>query len=165
MYNATLKGIGENLHYVTWHTFVSSTPREGWEANYQPIKSDVFHWYHVNTDIYLKVLRIKHRLNTVTCVFVEQSDYSFNTISVNIMAVSFIGGNPRISQSCRPELVASNWQTLSHIVGCSEYTSPWAGFKLTTFMLIGTDYIGYCKSNYHMIRTTSAPVQQRAIVI
>ena len=30
------------------------------------------------------------------------------------------------------------------------------GFKLTT-LVIGTDCIGSCKSNYHKITTTSAP--------
>jgi hypothetical protein len=36
------------------------------------------------------------------------------------------------------------------------YTSPWAGFQLTTLVVIGTDYIGSCKSNYHTITTTTA---------
>jgi hypothetical protein len=29
----------------------------------------------------------------------------------------------------------------------------WAGFKLTTLVVIGTDCIGSCKSNYHIITT------------
>ena len=33
----------------------------------------------------------------------------------------------------------------------------WAGFGLTTFMVIGTDCIGSYKSNYHTITTTTAP--------
>jgi hypothetical protein len=37
---------------------------------------------------------------------------------------------------------------------CIEYTSPWVGFELTTSVVIGTDYIGSYKSNYHMITTT-----------
>ena len=32
------------------------------------------------------------------------------------------------------------------------------GFELTTLVVIGTDYIGSCKSNYHTITTTMAPV-------
>ena len=35
-----------------------------------------------------------------------------------------------------------------------EYTSPWAGFKLTTLVMIDTDCIGIYKYNYHM---TTAP--------
>jgi hypothetical protein len=32
-----------------------------------------------------------------------------------------------------------------------------AGFKLTTLVVIGTDCIGSCKSNYHTITTMTAP--------
>ena len=31
----------------------------------------------------------------------------------------------------------------------------WAGFKLTTLVVIGTDCIGSCKSNYHTITATT----------
>jgi len=41
---------------------------------------------------------------------------------------------------------------------CFQYTSPWAGFELTILVVIGTDYIGSCKSNYHMITTTTVPL-------
>jgi hypothetical protein len=33
----------------------------------------------------------------------------------------------------------------------------WAGFELTTSVLIGTDCTGSCQSNYHTITTTTAP--------
>ena len=33
------------------------------------------------------------------------------------------------------------------------YTSPWSLFELTTSVVIGTDCIGSCISNYHMITT------------
>ena len=33
----------------------------------------------------------------------------------------------------------------------------WVGFKLTMKVVIGTDFIGSCKSNYHTIMTTTAP--------
>ena len=29
---------------------------------------------------------------------------------------------------------------------CIAYTPPWAGFKITTLVVIGTDYIGSCKA-------------------
>jgi hypothetical protein len=32
-----------------------------------------------------------------------------------------------------------------------------SGFKLTTLVVIGSDGVGYCKSNYYMIMTTMAP--------
>jgi hypothetical protein len=33
---------------------------------------------------------------------------------------------------------------------------PWVGFELTTLLVIGTDSIGSCKSNYHMITASSS---------
>jgi hypothetical protein len=48
------------------------------------------------------------------------------------------------------EEVARHWQTLSHKL-IMLYTSPWSIFELTTSVVIGTDCIGNCKSNYHMI--------------
>jgi hypothetical protein len=41
---------------------------------------------------------------------------------------------------------------LYHLLLC---TSPWVGFERTTSMVIGTDCIGSCKSNYHTITATT----------
>jgi hypothetical protein len=38
------------------------------------------------------------------------------------------------------------------------YTSPWSRFELTTSVVIGTYCIDSCKSNYHAITTTTAPI-------
>ena len=38
------------------------------------------------------------------------------------------------------------------------YTSPSSRFELTTSVVIGTDCIGSCKSNYHMMMDTTAPL-------
>ena len=38
------------------------------------------------------------------------------------------------------------------------YTSPWSRFELTTSVVIGTDCIGSCKSNYHTIMAMTAPI-------
>ena len=38
------------------------------------------------------------------------------------------------------------------------YTSPWAGFELSTSVTIGTNCIGGCKSNHHTITTTTSPL-------
>jgi hypothetical protein len=43
---------------------------------------------------------------------------------------------------------------LNHIM---LYTSPWAGFELTTLMVIDTDCIGSYESKYNMITTTVVP--------
>jgi hypothetical protein len=37
------------------------------------------------------------------------------------------------------------------------YTSPWSRFELTPSVVIGTDCIGSCKSNYHTITATMPP--------
>jgi hypothetical protein len=34
----------------------------------------------------------------------------------------------------------------------------WAGFERTASVVIGTDYIGSYKPNYHTITTTAAPI-------
>ena len=41
----------------------------------------------------------------------------------------------------------------------------WAGFELTTFVMIGTDCIGSYKSNYHTIMTTTVPFKKKIITI
>ena len=40
------------------------------------------------------------------------------------------------------------------------YTLSWSRFELTTSVVIGTDGIGSCKSNYHTITVTTAPICQ-----
>jgi hypothetical protein len=42
-------------------------------------------------------------------------------------------------------------------VNNSFYTSPWSRFELATSVVIGTDCIGSCKSNYHTITAMMAP--------
>jgi hypothetical protein len=52
--------------------------------------------------------------------------------------------------------VASHWQTLSH-KNVMLYTLSRSRFELTTSVVIDTDCIGSCKSNYHTIMATTAP--------
>ena len=40
---------------------------------------------------------------------------------------------------------------------CIEYTSTLEGFELVTLLVLDTDCIGSCKSNYHTVMTTTAP--------
>ena len=47
-------------------------------------------------------------------------------------------------------------QTLSHYV---KYTSIFKGIKFTSSVVIGTDCIGSCKSNYHTIQGHDSPLQ------
>jgi len=44
-----------------------------------------------------------------------------------------------------------------HIYHIMLYTSHWSKFELTTLVVINTDCIGSCKSNYHMIMAMTAP--------
>jgi hypothetical protein len=37
------------------------------------------------------------------------------------------------------------------------YISPWKGFELTTLVVLDTDCIGSCKSNYYKITTSTLP--------
>ena len=45
------------------------------------------------------------------------------------------------------------------------YTSPWSRFELTTSVVIGTDCIGSCKTNYHTITATMAPCMKDNLFI
>jgi hypothetical protein len=60
--------------------------------------------------------------------------------------------------------VASHWQTSSHIIEnhksseIIKYTWSWTEFELTTWVVIYTDCTGSCKSIYHTITTTTAPI-------
>ena len=68
------------------------------------------------------------------------------------MAVSFIGGgNWR-----KPPICRKSRDKLYHIMLYRVHLAC-AGFELTTLVVIGTDYTGSCKSNYHTITTSTAP--------
>jgi hypothetical protein len=45
------------------------------------------------------------------------------------------------------------------------YTLPWSRFKLTTSVVMGTNCIGNCKSNYHMITAMTAPILKNIGII
>jgi hypothetical protein len=51
----------------------------------------------------------------------------------------------------------SHWKTLSRNIVSSTHLHT-VGFKLATLVVIGTDCIGSCKSNYHTITTRTDPV-------
>ena len=77
---------------------------------------------------------------------------TFNNISViSCCSVLLVEETEEPGENHRS--AASHWQTLSHNVVHLER----AGFELTTLVVIGTDCIGSCKSNYHAITTTTAP--------
>jgi hypothetical protein len=54
--------------------------------------------------------------------------------------------------------IIKSWLFKEKNLCCIECTLPWAGFELTTLMVIGTDCINSCKSNYHTTTTTTVPL-------
>ena len=79
-----------------------------------------------------------------------------STIFQFFVTVNFIGGGNRSTlrkpPTCRKSL--TNFITQC----CIQYTLPWAGFKLVTLVVIGSDCTGSSKSNCHTITTMTAPV-------
>jgi hypothetical protein len=51
--------------------------------------------------------------------------------------------------------VTSHWQTVSQNVVSSAHRNDWNSYIV--LVLIGTDWMGSCKSNHHMIKNTTAP--------
>ena len=87
--------------------------------------------------------------NILVCSVVFNATNSISVVSWrSVLLVDKIGGP---GENHRP--VASYWQTWSHNV----VHLAWSRFVLATSVLIGTDCIGSCKSNYHTITATTTP--------
>jgi hypothetical protein len=56
-----------------------------------------------------------------------------------------------------PEKTTDLSQVTDNIYYIMLYTSPWSRFEFTTSVVIDTDCIGSCKSNYCTIMTTTTP--------
>jgi hypothetical protein len=107
------------------------------------------------TRLYLYNVYQKHGGYLISLFFVCLIVFNanFNNISViswrSVLLVEETGGP---GENHRP--VASHCK-LYHIM---LYTSPWSRFELATSVVIGTDCIGSCKSNYHTITVTTTPI-------
>jgi len=90
----------------------------------------------------------------ILCLFVCLMVFNatFNNISViswqSVLLVEEIGD---------PEKATDRSQVTDKAFHIMLYTSPWSRFELTTSVVIGTDCICSCKSNYHMIKDMTAP--------
>ena len=56
-----------------------------------------------------------------------------------------------------PEKTIDQSQVIDKLYHIMLYTSLWSRFELTTSVVISTDCIGSCISNYHTITATTAP--------
>ena len=70
--------------------------------------------------------------------------------------VSFICGGNRSTRRKPPTCRESLNNPITEC--CFENTSPWAGYELTTLVVIFTDCICSCKSSYHTITTMMVPI-------
>ena len=121
-----------------------------------------FHIAHLTTEIKYKIAQSTSFMLCMSYRYINKSSPLFLSHPLiicyfGVMAVSFIGGGNRStrrkSQTCSKSL--TNFIAYS----CIEYISSRTGFEITTYVVIGTDWMGTCKSNYYAITTTAAPTK------
>ena len=78
------------------------------------------------------------------CLMVVNVTFN-NVLVISWRSVSLVEETTELSQVT---------DKLYHIMLC---TLPWSRFELTTSVVIDTDCIGSCKSNYHTITATTVP--------
>jgi hypothetical protein len=76
---------------------------------------------------------------------------TFNNISVVLWRLVLLVENPGETTDLS--------QVTDKIYHIMLYFSPWSIFELTRSVVIGTDCIGSCKSNYHTITPTTTPIK------
>ena len=107
---------------------------------------------------HLAVFRLLYLQNNIhVCLFVCLMVFNatFNNISViSWQSVLLMEEAEEPRENHWPEWV--KLQVTDKLYLIMLYTSPWSRFELTS-VVIGTDCIGSCKSNYHTITTTTAP--------
>jgi hypothetical protein len=64
-----------------------------------------------------------------------------------------------------PEKTADLSQVIDKLYHIMLNISPWSRFELTTSVVIATDCIDSCKSNYHTITATTAPIWNKRVRI
>ena len=119
-------------------------------------------WYfglqYVDTKGYIAWLKFDKKVTLLLMAdgWVMVFNATFNNSSVILWrSVLFGGGN---QSTCHKSL--TNYHMMLYWVYL-----VWAGFELTTFVVIGIDCIGSYKSNYHAIRTTTTPLLMSVLFI
>ena len=95
--------------------------------------------------IFMNPIANTNRLILFVCLMV------FNATFNNILVISWWS----VLSVEDPEKTTDLSQVTDNLYHIMLYTSPWSRFELTTSVVIGTDCIGSCKSNYHTITVTS----------
>jgi hypothetical protein len=101
-------------------------------------------WY-----IYVCINSCRSNMVKPHCTVTEKHTQSRQLDAYSINSCFIGGGN---KSTWRKQQVTDNFITQY----CNGYTSSWAGFELTTLVVIDTDCTGSCKSNYHTITTMTA---------
>jgi hypothetical protein len=112
---------------------------------------DIYLFYHLVWLWFYYVYRHFQQYFSYIVFLVEKPAYQEKHRPI---AISFIIGR----RQTKPRTCRNSWTDF--ITYCYiEYTSPRAGFKLPTLVVISTDHdcTGSCKVNYHTIMTTTAP--------
>ena len=131
--------------WITALSNASSNQKENLKKESENIQNYMF--IHIQCIFMIGVLN-----KSVLFVWLVVFNATFNNISaISWRSVLLVEETGVPWEKHRPAV--SHWQ-IYHIM---LYTSPWSRFELTTSVLIGTDCIGSCRSNYHTITATTVP--------
>jgi hypothetical protein len=102
--------------------------------------------YYLTMVMWLKIFKIWVRLIMFNATFNNFSAISWRSV----LLVEETGEKTTDLQQITDKFI-TQWYI--------EYTSPCVGFELTTLVVIGTDWIGSRKSNYHMYNSLATTRQ------